>query len=196
MDPEIRDIFQATCGPKVYESQMSCSETIPPEFFSVFQRFREWRNKLLAEECDPLPSANPWAPSTSESDSEDLFPNENGVGVGVGAPNENGVGVGVSPSLSPFNNRLGQHLGNTPPAPPSGPLIEDSPELSWQLNLPVDSIEESSQETASQDLEAKNELANAQARIAKQNKRPSQMRTSRETMLKRRTLTQQGVVTK
>ena len=55
-------------------------------------------------------------------------------------------------------------------------------------------LEESSQETASQDLEtasqdleAKNELANAQARIAKQKKRPSQMR--RETMLKRRTLT-------
>ena len=39
---------------------------------------------------------------------------------GVGAPNENGVGVGVSPSLSPFNNRLGQHLGDTPPGPPSG----------------------------------------------------------------------------
>eukprot|EP01043_Picozoa_sp_COSAG02_P048648 COSAG02_NODE_4801_length_4960_cov_3.266406_1_plen_46_part_10 len=43
-------------------------------------------------------------------------------------------------------------------------------------------------------IEAKKELANAQARIAKQKKRPSQMR--RETMLKRRTLTQQGVGTK
>jgi hypothetical protein len=73
-------------------------------------------------------------------------------------------------------------------------LIENSPELSWQLNLSTDSIEESSQETASQDLEAKNELVNAQERIAKQTKRPSQMR--RETMLKRPTLTQQGVVNK
>ena len=68
------------------------------------------------------------------------------------------------------------------------------PELSWQLNLAADSIEESSQETASQDLEAKKELANAQQRIAKQKKRPSEIR--RETMLKRRSLTQQGVVTK
>ena len=55
-------------------------------------------------------------------------------------------------------------------------------------------VEDSIEETASQDLEAKNELANAQERIAKQKKRPHEIR--RETMLKRRTLTQQGVVTK
>eukprot|EP01043_Picozoa_sp_COSAG02_P022349 COSAG02_NODE_1160_length_14177_cov_208.515130_2_plen_171_part_00 len=103
-----------------------------------------------------------------------------GVGPGVGRilhgfvlenQTEIGVGAGVGPSLSPppFNNRLGEEDS-----------IENSPELSWQLNLSTDSIEESSQETASQDLEAKNELANAQARIAKQKKRPSQMR--RETI--------------
>ena len=111
MVPEIRDIFQATCGPKVYESKRSCSQTIPHEFFNVFQRFREWRNKILAGKCDPLPSANSlkWADTTDEE-------------------------------------------------------------------------------------EAKKELANAQERIAKQKKRPSEMR--RETMLKRRSLTQQGVVTK
>ena len=186
--PEIRDIFQATCGPKVYESKRSCSQTIPHEFFSVFQRFREWRNKILAGKCDPLPSANSlkWADTTDEEEdeSQDLFPDKSGVGAGVGAPNEIGVGAGVGPSLSPppFNNRLGEDS------------IENSPELSWQLNLPVDSIEESSQETASQDLEAKKELVNAQERIAKQEKRPSEMR--RETMLKRPTLTQQGVVNK
>jgi hypothetical protein len=50
--------------------------------------------------------------------------------------------------------------------------------------MSADSIEESSQETASPDLEAKKELVNAQERIAKQKKRPSQA-MRRETMLKR-----------
>jgi hypothetical protein len=83
-----------------------------------------------------------------------------------------GAGVGVSPSLSPrHHNRLGQHLGDTPPAGTTDSIEESSQEsvaLSWGLNLEVDSMaEDSIEETASQDLEAKKQLANAQQRIAK-----------------------------